>query len=233
MSSFEPEGSVELFFRHCWVKIVRRKFVERFDREAANWDEDPKKVRLANEIADAMLEELKPAPETDVLEFGCGTGLVTLRLQPVVRSIVGVDSSAAMLGQLEAKVAERGLANVAWQQIDLEKGGQLEGSFDLVASSMTLHHIRDLDPLLVQFFRVLRPGGRVALADLDQEDGKFHDNPEGVFHMGFDRETLRSRIEKAGFVAVHDRLATEFVKPVDGGAQRGFSVFLMSARKPE
>ncbi len=65
-----------------------------FNKEAAQWDANPGRVKLANEVADAIIREAAPASNMDALDFGCGTGLVTLRLQPLVRTIIGVDSSA-------------------------------------------------------------------------------------------------------------------------------------------
>ncbi|MBS1128952.1 MAG: Methyltransferase type 11, partial [Nitrospirae bacterium] len=64
-----------------------------FDKEAAQWDANPGRVKLAQDVADAMIREVSPAKGQDALDFGCGTGLVTLKLQPLVRSITGVDSS--------------------------------------------------------------------------------------------------------------------------------------------
>jgi len=100
-----------------------------FDKEAAQWDANPGRVKLANEVADAVIREAKPAKDQDVLDFGCGTGLVTLRLQPLVRSIIGMDSSRGMLAALQDKVKRGGLTNIRTSFMDLEKGGSIEGRF--------------------------------------------------------------------------------------------------------
>ncbi len=68
-----------------------------FDKEAAGWDEHPGKVKLANDIAGAIGNHIVLTPNMDVLDFGCGTGLLTFQLQPLIRSITGVDSSQGML----------------------------------------------------------------------------------------------------------------------------------------
>ncbi len=80
-----------------------------FDKKAASWDENPHRVSLANDIAGAIIDEKILAPDMDVLEFGCGTGLLTLKLRPLVRSLTGVDGSKGMLGVLEAKIEDQGL----------------------------------------------------------------------------------------------------------------------------
>src|SRR3990172_483810 len=145
-----------------------------FDKEAAQWDSNPGRVKLANEVADAIIREAIPTRDMDVLDFGCGTGLVTLRLQPLVRTILGVDSSPGMLGVLEGKVRTQGLKNVKTQIVDFEKGGRVEGRFHLLVSSMTLHHVPDTAGLFKQWRELLLPGGLICCADLDAEDGSFH-----------------------------------------------------------
>ena len=55
---------------------------------------------------------------------------------------------------------------------------------------MTLHHIPDVARLLAEFRNVLKPGGRLCIADLDSDGGRFHEDSTGVFHPGFDRAVL-------------------------------------------
>ncbi len=201
-----------------------------FDKEAASWDEEPGRVKLANDIAAAISGEIILTSDMDVLDFGCGTGLVTLRLQPLVHSITGVDSSQGMLGVLRTKIESRGLTNVRTQYLDLEKGDVLEGNYHLIVSSMTLHHIREIRPILDQFYKISVPRGHLCIADLDPDDGRFHENNDGIFHFGFERAALRSAFTEAGFGDVRDLTGAEVFKPVPGG-NRLFTVFLMTGRK--
>jgi tRNA (cmo5U34)-methyltransferase len=112
-----------------------------FDIEAEQWDLNPERIKLANDVADAIIRIVKPAKNMDVLDFGCGTGLVTLRLQPYVRCIIGADSSKGMLSVVDDKVARQGFDNVYPQFVDFDKGVSLTGAFDLIVSSMTMHHV--------------------------------------------------------------------------------------------
>ncbi|MDD1691228.1 MAG: class I SAM-dependent methyltransferase [Methanoregula sp.] len=204
-----------------------------FDSAAATWDENPGRVKVAHDIARAIRETVKLTPDMDVLDFGCGTGLITLQLQPLVRTITGIDSSQGMLDILNAKIKKQGLKNVKARLIDLEQGGVLDGQYDLAVSSTTFHHIRGVQPVLDQIARVVRPGGWLAVADLDSDDGKFHDSNEGVFHFGFDRCTMLKHFETAGFVSIRNRTAAIVPKPVPSGETRTFTFFLMTGRKPE
>jgi len=202
-----------------------------FDQDAANWDQVPGRVKVAQDIAQSMIQEITLTPDMDVLDFGCGTGLLTFALQPFVRSITGVDSSPGMLDVFQAKIKEQNLKNIEADYIDLDKGDVLRGSYHLIVSSMTLHHIENIPPLLKQFYSILLPSGRLAVADLDLDDGKFHSNNDGVFHLGFDREDLSLMFTEAGFQNIQTSQAAEIEKPVGDGQGRLFTIFLMTACK--
>jgi ubiquinone/menaquinone biosynthesis C-methylase UbiE len=202
-----------------------------FDKEAAQWDANPGRVKLANEVAAAIIREAMPANNMDVLDFGCGTGLVTLRLQPLVRTIVGVDSSPGMLGVLEGKIRTQGLKNVETRFVDFDKGDLIEGRFNLLVSSMTLHHVPDTARLFKQWHDLLLPGGLLCFADLDAEDGSFHGDNTGVFHLGFDRDHLNKLLLTAGFRDIRDTTATTMMRDVAGKGEKAFPVFLIVARK--
>jgi tRNA (cmo5U34)-methyltransferase len=199
---------------------------QRFDQVAGTWDEDPGRVALARAVGEQVRQQVRLTPEMDVLDFGCGTGLLTLAVQPHVRSVTGADSSAGMLGVLDRKLQAAGVASVRSYLLDAAHPLASAGSFDLVTSSMALHHVRDLPALFSEFRSILRPGGRVALADLDTEDGTFH-SPEvtDVHHLGFERGEFRRLLAEAGFDDVQD--VTAFVHRRNG---REYPVFLITAR---
>jgi ubiquinone/menaquinone biosynthesis C-methylase UbiE len=202
-----------------------------FDQEAANWDQVPERVKVARDIAQSMIREITLAPDMNVLDFGCGTGLLTFALQPFVRSITGVDSSQGMLDVFKTKVKEQKLSNIKASYLDLDNGDVLNGSYDLIVSSMTLHHIKNISPLLKQFYSILLPSGQLAIADLDLDDGDFHGNNNGVFHFGFNREELRLIFMDVGFQNIQTHQAADIEKPVGDGKSHIFTIFLMTARK--
>ena len=202
-----------------------------FNKEAAAWDENPGRVMLADEVAASMIREASPKRDMDVLDFGCGTGLVTLRLQPLVGSIVGVDSSEGMLAVLKRKIRSLGVTNVQTRLVDFEKGDRIEGAFNLIVSSMTLHHVPDTAALFKQWRELLLPGGRVCFADLDAEDGSFHGDNTGVFHQGFEREQVKGLLRDSGFTDIRDVTAATMKREVEGKGTKEFPVFLIVAGK--
>jgi 2-polyprenyl-3-methyl-5-hydroxy-6-metoxy-1,4-benzoquinol methylase len=199
-----------------------------FDKEADAWDEHPARVQLANDVAGVISRQVVLRPDMDVLDFGCGTGLLTLQLAPLVKSITGVDSSRGMLNVLGAKIARQNLTNVRTLLLDLEAGDTLRDEYHLIVSNMTLHHVREVGPLLERFYKALAPGGHLCIADLDPDDGLFHDDNQGVFHFGFKRAALRQAFVGVGFEDVQDTTAAEVTKPTRLGEQRRFTVFLMT-----
>ena len=201
-----------------------------FDSEAQAWDK-PGRINLANDIATALMEEVRVDPSTAVLDFGCGTGLLSLRLQPFVRCITCVDSSSGMLEVLRGKGEGKGLTNIVIKHVDLDAGDTLEGRFDLVTSSMTLHHIAEIGPLLKMFYLITNPGGHLCIADLDPDGGRFHASSEGVFHNGIDRDALHRMFVDAGYGYIKASTAAEMAKVGPDGETRRFTIFLMSGRK--
>jgi ubiquinone/menaquinone biosynthesis C-methylase UbiE len=202
-----------------------------FDKAASSWDDEPRRVKLAADVARAISKEAGLSPDLDVLDYGCGTGLVTLHIQPHVRSITGADTSQGMLDVLRRKAGEAGLANVRTTLIDLSKNVPVEGKFHLIVSSMTLHHIEDIRMIFNNFYRLLLPGGRLCVADLDREDGSFHGDATGVVHFGFDREEIGSMLQNCGFTGIRNVTASVIAKETAAGDQREYHVFLAVASK--
>ncbi|MGD1149088.1 MAG: class I SAM-dependent methyltransferase [Thermoanaerobaculaceae bacterium] len=216
-------GSVAVEHGPAWEQHVSD--TNRFDQAAATWDEQPRRVKLARAVADEIERRIHLSRDIDVLDFGCGTGLLTLALQPLVRSVTGADSSSGMLDVLRQKAQAQGLAHVGTILLDPKEPLSLSARFHVIISSMALHHVADLAPLFMWFHEQLHPGGSVALADLDREDGSFHEDPRGV-HLGFERSELRALLAGAGFV---DLGATTAIVTRKG--DRDFPVFLITGRK--
>ena len=202
-----------------------------FDKEAAKWDADAIRLKLANDVASAIIREAAPAPYMDVIDFGCGTGLIALGLQPLVGTITCVDSSRGMLDMLEQKIRDRAITNIRTHLADFDGVDRLKGRYHLVVSSMTMHHVKDISSLFKQWYELLLPGGMLCAADLDLEDGSFHADNTGVFHFGFDRVTLQGLLREAGFREFRDITAATVSREVGGKQNREFTVFLITAKK--
>ncbi|PKQ14922.1 MAG: SAM-dependent methyltransferase [Actinobacteria bacterium HGW-Actinobacteria-7] len=199
-----------------------------FDDEAASWDEQPGQVEFALELASAIRVSIDLSPDMDVLDFGCGTGLLATELLPSVRSVTAADTSAGMLDVLNRKIATRSLANIRTALIGSDAMG---GDYDLILCSLTLHHVEDVEGLLGDFHRMTAAVGRLCICDIDLDGGAFHENRAGVFHDGFKRDSLSAMMEAAGFVDIEATTAMRLSRPGRDGAVRDFELFLMTGRK--
>jgi len=205
--------------------------VRNFNKDAATWDENPGRVKVAHKIAETIISTGMLSKRDTLLDFGCGTGLVSLALEPHVDSITGVDSSSGMLDVFNNKIRHCAINTINTTLVDIDKADLPSGPFNCVVSSMTMHHIKDIPPLLKKFYSILDKNGKIFIADLDSENGNFHENNDGVFHFGFDRKEFTSLLEDAGFGSITAQTATEMHKPDSQGRSTTFTVFLLTAFK--
>lgn len=205
-----------------------------FDNAAATWDNEPRRIALMTAVGEAVLRETRPSKAMDTLDYGCGTGLLSLFLLPHVRSVTGADSSHGMLEVLQKKIVESGIKNMSVVRLDLQHDHLPAERYHLIVTCMTLHHVADTDRVLKAFYELLLPGGTVCIADLDTEPGIFHtaEAAGSVHHHGFDRDELKSRLEEIGFEHVRDVTAHTVRRPVANGDERDFPVFLATASRP-
>jgi 2-polyprenyl-3-methyl-5-hydroxy-6-metoxy-1,4-benzoquinol methylase len=207
---------------------MKQNSTEHFDQAAASWDKKQHRVRLAHDIATAIAH-LPINQEMTAMDYGCGTGLVGLALAPKLKWLTGVDTSKGMLTIFAKKAAKLSENNVSTRLLDLALAPSPE-QFDLVICSMTLHHIEKVDKVLTEFFAALNPDGYLAVADLDEEDGSYHDQDAGEEHYGFDRRILKRKLADIGFRNIHFQTVHAIDKSVDG-KQKSFPIFLVTARK--
>jgi 2-polyprenyl-3-methyl-5-hydroxy-6-metoxy-1,4-benzoquinol methylase len=194
-----------------------------FDTAARDWDQRPMSQQLAA-VPERLLAQLPLQASDHVLDFGAGTGLLSVPIAPKVAQVTALDMSAAMLQVLD----EKGLANISTLQQDIFAG--LPGRYHAVVSCMALHHVADTAALLRAFAAALHPGGRIALVDLYQEDGSFHgdNDAKGVQHFGFAPEALQALAEQAGLMDI----AFSDILRLQHRNGRAYPLFLMTGRKP-
>ncbi len=180
-----------------------------FNNAANTWD-SPDKIKSMSILAQDMIERigLKLNEELDILDFGCGTGLLGLEFIQYAKTITGVDTSEGMLDVFNKKVIDHDHINSL--RIDLELT-ELNKTFDLVVSAMAFHHLTSPDKVLLKLSKMLNEGGRIAIVDLETEDGSFHPRPMemGVKHFGFSKQELESWAKEAGLKVDVSRIATK------------------------
>ncbi len=200
-----------------------------FDSKARQWDENPVFQARADKIAAAIQAAVPLTTTMRALDYGSGTGMLSFPLQDQLGHITLKDTSAGMLQVVEEKIAAWGIANMSTRVMDLTAAPLPEERYDLIYSSMTLHHVPNTGAILGAFHALLNPGGWLCIADLDLEDGSFHGSHVDV-HPGFQRDSLALQTAQAGFSEVDFSTVFEIVKETESGA-RAYPVFLMVARR--
>jgi SAM-dependent methyltransferase len=160
-------------------------------------------------------------PAGRILDLGSGTGTGALALADRFpgAEVIAVDLSAEFLARLAGKARQLGLADrVRTVQADLDAAWPAIGPVDLVWASNSVHHTADPDRVLTEVFGALRPGGRLALAEMDALP-RFLPDDLGLGEPG---------LEARGHAALAEAMATEVPHLGDDWASRlakaGFAI---------
>jgi len=160
----------------------------RFDNEALLWDEKPRRVELGKRVSEYVNKYI--TNESEILDFGCGTGLVSLNFCDKAKSILGVDLSQKMV-EIYNKKSKILNCNAKAEAIDVNN---VNKRFDIIVASMVFHHIENIQEMLNVLSDKLKQNGKLFIADLYEEDGSFHDKGnDDVFHFGFEKDDFLNK----------------------------------------
>jgi cyclopropane fatty-acyl-phospholipid synthase-like methyltransferase len=203
---------------------LEENMADLFQEKAREWDVSQMRVQMSTAIGRAILAHVPLREDMTVLDFGAGTGLLSSHVAPRVKAMTAVDISASMLQKLADKPEFQGKVTTVCQDITQRP---LPDRYDLIISAMAMHHVADTNRLFGVLARHLKPGGRIALADLDTEDGSFHSaGAEGVYHHGFARDALQAMLSNNGYTDIRFYTAHSI-----GREAKTFTVFLVTAGK--
>jgi len=133
------------------------RFVRTADLLAARQD------ARAAELAERVRSFVLPHGDELALDVGTGAGALALALAPLVREVVGVDRVPELLAL--ARDRAKGLANLTFVEGDAESLPFEDGSFDLVGTLRTLHHVPRPELVVAELVRVTRAGGLILVVD--------------------------------------------------------------------
>lgn len=201
-----------------------------FDLAAGEWDKNLLIVQRAEAIAKEIRKKIQPDSAYAALDFGSGTGLLSILLIDLFSHITLMDSSEEMTKVAKGKLRLSKIKHIHPVLFDLEKQDYTGKTFDVIYTQMALHHIADIEKILNKFFKILNPGGKLLLIDLYKEDGSFHDNGLLV-HKGFDPVDLVEIIRQKGFVNISHEKCYDITKTYENGKTKIFPLFLISAEK--
>lgn len=141
-------------------------------------------------------------PPLDVVDFGCGTGVLTVEIARWARKVTAIDRSASALEQASARAERQGLSNVTFLEADLAKLPLATGKKDLVVISQSLHHVADPEGVLAEAARILKPGGRLVVLELMPHEETWVRERLGHAHLGLAPDALQAQLAQAGFKSI-------------------------------
>lgn len=163
-------------------------------------------------------------PPLEVVDFGCGTGVLSVAIAKWARRVTAVDQNPDALAQAEERAHRAGLKNILFLREDLHELSLGDNKKDLVVISQSLHHVEAPKAVLAEAHRILKPGGRVVVLELFPHDEQWVRERLGHRHLGFDPDALLGWMKAAGFSGLsldtHNR----------GGAS-AFRVYLITGNK--
>ncbi|EIO3216799.1 class I SAM-dependent methyltransferase [Vibrio parahaemolyticus] len=166
-----------------------------WDGLAKNWESNPATEQFAQSVF-AQLQQLTQLDGIKVLDFGCGTGQLSQLLSPIVKDIVALDASEAMIEELDKKE----LLNVEPVVDALSRGlvaqhPAFRGQFDLVVASSVLAFVDDVESSLDIAHSLLNEGGYFVHFDWVAESEQ----------DGFTLSSSKNALSNAGFVDVESK----------------------------
>lgn len=202
-----------------------------FDIQSITWDDERRKNR-AKLIAQEISKSIHIEKQYTALEFGCGTGLISFCLNDKFEMITLVDTSKGMVDVLNSKINEFEIDNMKAYQIDINESNILpENSYDVIYTSMALHHIIDTETTIKNLYKLLKSDGYLCIIDLDEEDGSFHKEERDFNgHNGFNQNVLKNILLEIGFKEVDTNTFYEDLKVVEEMNVK-YSLFLMIGKK--
>jgi ubiquinone/menaquinone biosynthesis C-methylase UbiE/biotin operon repressor len=195
-----PEGSHD----QAALELVLRKRQDKtrafFDDMAGRLGREYVPGRSWKSIAEALLRLLPPMV---IADLGAGEGAFSMLLAQRAKQVIAVDNSDRMVELGSALAARQGVGALEYRKGDLEAVPIADGVIDLAVFSQSLHHAIHPERAIAEAWRILKPGGRIAILDLVQH--RFAEARElyADVWLGFSEVELESMLGKAGFGDVH------------------------------
>ena len=199
-----PQELPEAQHDQAALELVLRKRQDKtrafFDDMAGRLGREYVPGRSWKSIAEALLLLLPPMV---IADLGAGEGAFSLLLAQRAQQVIAVDNSDKMVELGSALARKQGVPALEYRKGDLEAVPIVDGSVDLALFSQSLHHALHPERAVAEAWRILKPGGRVAILDLVQH--RFAEARElyADVWLGFSEVELELMLGKAGFANVH------------------------------
>ncbi|MCK0470568.1 class I SAM-dependent methyltransferase [Halalkalibacter sp. APA_J-10(15)] len=164
-----------------------------FEEMAKRYDTEDR-IELAKVIVKELRPELQNSQSKSFIDYGSGTGLVSLQLSDLVGSLLLVDSSKQMLEVANSKIHQKEIRNANVLHSDFtQETPDLKA--DIILLSLVLLHIPDTKKIVDNLFAALNSGGKLIIIDFDKNDKINHPK----VHNGFSHAELKRKLLEVGF----------------------------------
>ena len=191
-----PEAALDQRALDLVLERRRNKVRGYFDELAGRFGRDYVPGRSWKALAEMFLQLIPPMT---IADLGAGEGTLSQLLAQRAERVIAVDSSEKIV-EFGAKLArDNGLANLEYRLGDLESPPVEEGSLDLAIFSQSLHHALHPQAAVQAAYRILKPGGRIAILDLRRHHFEEARELYADTWLGFSEAELRAFLEQAAF----------------------------------
>jgi len=216
---------------------VKARAKRYFGAVAGRWDR-MREDFFDQAVAESVVKSSGVSPTSVVVDVGCGTGFLTrevaLQTQGKAR-ILGVDLSDSMLQTAKDNLAKLGLSESSEFRLGDAEDLPVEDDFaDAVVGNMILHHCPNPRRAISEMARILKPGGRIALADLEKHNEKWLREEMADRWLGFDLRILKKWFEGEGLEDVRVDLARTKCCGISlQGRKAEIGIFIASGSRPK
>jgi ubiquinone/menaquinone biosynthesis C-methylase UbiE len=209
------------------LETRRRLAMAYFSANAAQWDYIRSLHVAEEEVEAAMARLIERQAVGFYLDLGTGTGRMLELFAPLAAQAIGIDQSREMLAVARAKLDAEGLSRVQVRQGDMLALPYGDATADLVTIHQVLHYLDEPARALHEAARVLKPGGRLLIADFAPHDLELLRSDHAHRRLGIAHNAMTAWLDRAGLELV----AHESLEPRGPNHDRGLTVSLWLARK--
>jgi ubiquinone/menaquinone biosynthesis C-methylase UbiE len=201
---------------------------EYFEGVSGTWD-ILRKGFYGDDVRDAVLAAARILPESTVLDVGAGTGFLTEGAAKIARRVIALDFSEAMMSEARVKLGGR---NVEFKIGNVEQIPLPNASVDAVVGNMVLHHCPNPRAAVKEMTRVLVPGGRLVLSDLQEHTHESLRKEHADLWMGFKMDYVRLTLQRVGLEDVGVDALSACCSQTKENERITIPMFLATGHKP-
>lgn len=169
-----------------------------FNKVAPQYNEQ-RSIVYGNALREIIFSEVEIKDDSIVADIGAGTGYLAIELAKKARHVIAVDNSPQMLSVAANEAARADLANIEFLEGNAEELPVKPKFVDYVFANMLLHHVNDPLQVLKEMNRILKPGGKIVVTDIEEHEHIWLRQEKSDLWMGFSKEELAEWLKEAGF----------------------------------